>query len=70
MAHIGLLKRRVVTMKRKSLSIFEGVSPPITINHTGSWAKKKQKPFHLWHNRVDYPLVDTNNQKFISSLNL
>ena len=25
---------------------------------------KMQKLFHLWHNRVDTPLVDTNNQNF------
>ena len=27
--------------------------------------RKKEKIFHLWHNRVDTPLVDTVNQNFI-----
>ena len=29
---------------------------------------KRQKSFHFWHNLVDFPLADTLNQKFISSL--
>ena len=43
------------------------ISPPNTINYSRTWAKK-QKTFHLWHNCVDFPLVDTINPKFISCL--
>ena len=31
-------------------------------------SQKSQKTIHLWHNRVDSPLVDTVDQKFISIL--
>ena len=55
--------------KRKAISIFEDISPPITTKHVRTWFQKGQNLFHLWPNRVDTPLVDTVNQNsFIISL--
>ena len=40
--HIALLKRRDGTTKLETISIFEEVSTPIAISHTGTFAKKSE----------------------------
>ena len=66
MAHIALQKNESRLRKRKTISSFE-FYPPITIKHTEP-VPVRQKSFHLRHNGVDSPLVDTVNRKIISIL--
>ena len=40
MVKFALQKKRVLTTKKKSISIFEDVSRPLTIKHTRTWTKK------------------------------
>ena len=62
MVHIDLQEKRVKTKKKKSHLHFWKKS---SANHNQAHPnlnQKKQKLFHLWHNRVDTPLVDTVNR--------
>ena len=66
MVHIVLSKRRVFNTKMKNHLLFW---KNFSANHSQpqpNLYRKLQKSFHLWHNRVGSPLVDTVNQKFIS----
>ena len=67
MAHFASSKRRVVTTKYKrhflSWRNFSANHHQLHPN----LSQKRQKTFPLWHNCVDFPLVDTFNQKFFSS---
>ena len=67
-AHIALSERRVVNTKMKNHLPF---GKSFSANHNEAHLKlsqKRQKAFHLWHSRVDTPLVDTYNPKFIYNL--
>ena len=63
-------KKSVVIRKTKNNHHFEEAFPPITMKHTLTWTKKRQKSFPLWHDRVDSTLVDTVNEKFTALFNL
>ena len=52
--------------KRKTISIFEKISPPIAHNQAHpNLNQKRQNLSNLRHLRIDTPLVDTVNQNFI-----
>ena len=65
MEHIVLQERRVTTTKNKSHLHFW---IDFSANHNQAHPnlnQKKHQLFHLWHSRVNTPLVDTVNQNFI-----
>ena len=62
--HTVLQERTVGTGRTKSRSHFRTNISANQIQAHANLNQKKQKLFHLWHNRLDTPLVDTVNQKF------
>ena len=65
MVHKALRERWVATTKENNLHFSRIFSP----NHNQAHQKlnqKRKKPFHLWHNRVDSRLVDTDKQNSIA----
>ena len=58
-------RRRVLSTKNKvHLHFWRNFSTIHNQAHTNFY-QKEQKSFHLWHNRVDYSLVEPVNQKLI-----
>ena len=55
--------------EKKPISFFGEFSGPCKLSYTRTSAKKVIY-FHLWQNRIEFPLVETVNQKFNSSLTL
>ena len=67
MVHFVLQERWVATTKKKiHLDFWRNISANHNQEHP-NLNEKRQKLFHLQHNRVDAPLVDTVNQNFIYS---
>ena len=63
--HIILQERRAATTEKKNHLLFWR---NFSANHSQAHPymnQKRYKFFHLWHNRVDTPLVDTVIQNFI-----
>ena len=67
MAHRAWSKRRVLTTKMKNQIIFWRYSSPYHKQPHPILTQKGQKSFHKSQRRVDFPLVETINQKFVFS---
>ena len=64
--HVALQERWVATTKEKSRLNFWRSSSPKNNQAQQKLYQKRQKSFHSCQNCVEFPLVDTVNQKFIS----
>ena len=68
MVHLDLQERRAATTEKENNPFFwRNFSLKHNQRHP-NLRQKRQKSFHLWYNRVDTSLVDTDNQKFICIL--
>ena len=62
---VSLLCKKDESRVRKTISIFEEISPPITTKHNRTSNKKRLKRVQTWNKRIRILLVDNLSKIFI-----